>query len=119
MGAGILILVGARWFEIFHSNLLIGLCVIGMVVLSLQYPLLLLTKNWLVRFLIFLLGMVLGLFLFGMFLSYDSVGHSFSQMLSGCVLVMMFGGIFGFLPYGGIVLINWWLEDHFFPKSKS
>lgn len=120
MGGGILILMGARWFELFHSNLLIGLCIIGIVVLSVQYPLLLLTKNWFVRFLIFMLGMILGLFLYGMFLSYDSrVSHSFTQMLSGCVLVMIFGGLFGFLPYGGIVLMNWWLQDYFYPKHKS
>lgn len=89
---------GIQWYLLLQ--------VIGFIVLSIQYPLLIRFKHWGIRSLIFLFGMILGLFVFGAAIAWKDGGN----IASGGVLIVVFGMILGFIPLIFIIVVNWLLE---------
>lgn len=106
--AVILALMGAApmWWGLFQ--------IVAVIVVIAQYPLLLRTSSWGWRFALFLLGMLVGLFLYGIILAMILPGTPY---LTAGIMMMFFGSIFGFIPCVFIVLVNWLLEAYLYPLN--
>jgi hypothetical protein len=94
------------WWGIFQ--------IAALIVLPVQYPLLRRTSSWSWRFAIFFFGMLMGLFLSGTILAIIQDGGLHP---SAGAITLIFGLIYGFIPCVFIVLVNWLLEKHVFPKN--
>ena len=92
-------------------------------VLLCQYPILVRFKSWALKSLIFLLGMLVFLFLFGLSLFWnEQVGGmpagSLVARLDGALRTVYFGTLLGIWFYPAVVIVNWLVRRQLFPDTR-
>jgi len=107
----------------FYPQTFLQALLIGIPIVILQYPLLLLKKNWFYKTFIYFLSMLVFLFTLGVsFYLKDTVVHtqsfSITEMIKSGIITLILGQFFGgFFAFLIIVYINWALKDILFDTT--
>jgi hypothetical protein len=97
---------------------LVGISIIiAIPIIVLQYPLLILNRNWIYRTVVFYLSMLVYLFIFGIILSWneevgDNLAGSWIARFDGGLRLMFYGQLFGgFFGFALVWFINYLLAE--------
>lgn len=104
-------------FVLFTASIATG-------IVFLQYPVLVLVKYWILKIGVFYLSMCLFFFIYGLVnaWSFSAGGYeagTWNARLSGGLIMIFFGHMFGFIFFPFVVLINWLLRKQFFVYTEQ
>ena len=120
----VLLIASYQWFVLARDSqvdfsFFVSMLLPAIAVILLQYPFINSAKSWILKLLLFYLGMVLFLFIFGLIISWNiSVGSnpagSLSTRLDGSIRIVLFGHLFGLPYFPVVVLCNFLFRKQFF-----